>query len=83
MDKRFKVEIYGAGCDKFFRTVDSFRKAVRKRNAAGRVEEITDGKRIAARGVFNLPAVFINEKLVIWGEGVSEEKAEELLRKAV
>ena len=47
------------------------------------MEEITDGKRIAARGVLNLPAVFVNGKLMIQGEGVSEDKAGELLQKAV
>lgn len=83
MDKKITVEIYGAGCDKFFRTVHSFRKAVRNCNAAGKVEEITDGKKIIARGVLNLPAVYVNGKLMIQGEGVSEEKAGELLQKAV
>ena len=83
MDKNIKVEVYGAGCDKFFRTVDSFRKALRKWNAAGKMEEITDGRKIAARGVLNLPAVFVNGKLMIQGEGVSKEKADELLWKAV
>ena len=83
MDKKVTVEIYGAGCDKFFRTVDSFRKAVRNCNVSGKVEEITDGRKIAARGVLNLPAVFVNGKLMIQGEGVGEEKAGELLKKAV
>lgn len=83
MDKKIKIEICGAGCDKFFRTVASFRKAMRNCSAAGTVEEITDGKRIAARGVLNLPAVFVKGKLMIQGEGVSEDKAGELLQKAV
>lgn len=83
MGKKITVEICGAGCDKFFQTVDSFRKAVRNYNAAGKVVEITDGKKIAARGVLNLPAVFVNGKLMIQGVGVSEGKAGEILRKAV
>ena len=83
MDKKVKVEIYGAGCDKYFQTVDSFKKAVRKCGAGGKVEEITDGKQIAARGIVNMPAVFVNEKLMVQGEGISEERAEELLRAEV
>ena len=83
MHTKMKVEIYGAGCDKFFQTVNSFRRAVRKCNVAGKVEEITDGKRIAAQGFLNLPAVFINDKLIIQGERVSEEKAGEFLREAI
>ncbi len=83
MGKEIKVEIYGAGCDKFFRTADSFRKVLQKSHMEATVEEITDRKRIACRGSLNLPAVFVNGKLLVQGEGVSEEKAEELLRRAV
>ncbi len=41
--------------------------------------EITDGKKIAARGLVNLPAVFVNDKLILQGQGVSKDKARELL----
>ena len=67
MGKEIKVEIYGAGCDKFFRTADSFRKVLQKSHMEATVEEITDRKRIACRGSLNLPAVFVNGKL--WGRG--------------
>ena len=80
MRNQAKIEIYGAGCDKFFRTVNSFKKVVRKSNIAGEVQEITDGRRIAARGIVNLPAVFINGKLLSQGEGITVERAGELLR---
>ena len=82
MDTKRKIDIYGAGCDKFFQTVNSFRNAVQKCSAAWEVREITDRKKIAAHGFINLPAVFINDKLILQGEGVSREKARELLLSA-
>lgn len=79
MDTKRKIDIYGAGCDKFFQTVSSFKDAVQKSSTTWKVREITDRKKIAAHGFINLPAVFINDKLIIQGEGVSKEKARELL----
>jgi len=80
MDKGATIEIYGAGCDKFFQTVDSFKKAAGRTGTTGEVREITDGRKIASRGIRNLPAVFINGRLLSQGEGVTVEKAAELLR---
>ena len=82
MDTKRKIDIYGAGCDKYFQTVSSFRNAVQKCSAAWEVREITDGKKIAARGLMNLPAVFFDDKLILQGEGVSKEQARELLMSA-
>lgn len=80
MRNETKIEIYGAGCDKFFQTVNSFKEVVQKRNIAWEVQEITDGRKIAARGIVNLPAVFINGRLLSQGEGITIERAGELLR---
>lgn len=82
MNTKGKIDIYGAGCDKYFQTVSSFRNAVQNCSAAWEVREITDGKKIAARGLMNLPAVFFDDKLILQGEGVSKEKARELLLSA-
>ncbi len=82
MDTKREINIYGAGCNKFFQTVSSFRNVVQKCSAAWEVKEITDRNKIAARGLVNLPAVFINDKLIFQGEGVSKEKAGELLLSA-
>ena len=82
MDTKRKIDIYGAGCDKYFQTVSSFRNAVQKCSAAWEVREITDGKKIAARGLMNLPGVFFDDKLILQGEGVSKEQARELLMSA-
>ena len=79
METKTQIEIYGAGCGKFFRTVNSFTSAVRKCGVPWDVRTITDGGRIAARGALNLPAVFINGRLISQGEGISEEKAVALL----
>ncbi len=80
MNTKRKVEIYGVGCDKFFQTVSSFKDAAQKCNVAWEVREVTDGKKIAAHGIVNLPAVFINDKLILQGERVGKEKARELLQ---
>lgn len=82
MDVKRKIDIYGAGCDKYFQTVSSFRNAVQKCSAAWEVKEITDRNKIAAGRLVNLPAVFINGTLILQGEGVSKEKAGELLLSA-
>ena len=79
MRREVKVEAYGAGCNKFFQTVNSLKKAVKKSNIAGEVQEITDGKKIAACGIVNMTAVFINGRLLSQGEGITVEKAGELL----
>lgn len=83
MEKELKIEICGSGCEKFFQTVDSLKKAVRNNRMTGTVEEIIDGRKIAARGRLNLPAVFVNGRLVSQGEGLTPESAGELLRTAV
>ena len=46
MRREVKVEVYGAGCNKFFQTVNSLKKAVKKSNIAGEVQEITDDKKL-------------------------------------
>lgn len=83
MSAKMEVKVYGAGCDKFFQTVRSFNTVLKKYDDASEVVEITDGKKIAVRGITNLPAVFINGKLILQGEGVSEERAKEILQTSV
>lgn len=78
MVKKTKIEIYGAGCDKFFQTMEAFRQTARSLPGAWEVEAVTDPKTIAAHGPMNLPAVFINGKRVLEGQGVSRKKAEAL-----
>ena len=80
MRREVKVEVYGAGCNKFFRTVDSLKRAMKKSDIAGEVQEITDGKKIAACGIVNMPTVFINGRLLSQGEGITVEKAGEFFR---
>ena len=79
MGTKMKVDIYGAGCDKFFQTVKSIRYAIQKYDIACEYNEITDGKKIASHNITSLPAVFINDKLILQGEGVSVEKARDIL----
>ena len=80
MRREVKVEVYGAGCNKFFQTVNSLKKAVKKSNIAGEVQEITNDKKIAACGIVNMTAVFINGRLLSQGEGITVEKAGEFFR---
>lgn len=77
--KKEKIEIYGAGCDKYFKTITNMKKAMRNKNIAAEIVEITDGKTIAGMGIVNMPAVRINGKVVSQGRAVSEEEAEQMV----
>ena len=77
--KKEKIEIYGAGCDKYFETLNNMKKAVKNKNIAAEIVEITDGKKIAEMGIVNMPAVRVMGKIVSQGRAVSQAEAMQML----
>lgn len=77
--KKEKIEIYGAGCDKYFETLNNMKKAVKSKNIAAEIVEITDGKKIAEMGIVNMPAVRVMGKIVSQGRAVSQAEAMQML----
>lgn len=77
--KKEKIEIYGAGCDKYFETLNNMKKAVKNKNIAAEIVEITDGKKIAEMGIVNMPTVRVMGKIVSQGRAVSQAEAMQML----
>lgn len=77
--KKEKIEIYGAGCDKYFETLNNMKKAVKNKNIAAEIVEITDGKKIAEMGIVNMPVVRVMGKIVSQGRAVSQAEAMQML----
>ncbi len=77
--KKEKIEIYGAGCDKYFETLNNMKKVVKNKNIAAEIVEITDGKKIAEMGIVNMPAVRVMGKIVSQGRTVSQVEAMQML----
>ena len=67
-----KIEICGSGCDKYFETLHNFQTIVNKERIKADIIEITDRNIIATKCISNMPAVFINGKLISQGKALSE-----------
>ena len=81
--KKEKIEIYGAGCDKYFETLNNMKKAVKNKNIAAEIVEITDGKKIAEMGIVNMPDVRVMGKIVSQGRAVSQAEAMQIMEKNI
>ena len=66
-----KIAVLGAGCANCEKLEANVRKAVAELGISAEVEKITDFARIAEYGVMMLPALVVDEKVVIEGKVAS------------
>ncbi len=75
-----KIAVLGAGCANCEKLEANVRKAVVELGIPAEIEKITDFGRIAGYGVMMLPALVIDEKVVIEGKVASIEDAKKILK---
>ncbi len=66
-----KIAVLGAGCANCAKLEENVRKAVAELHIQAEIEKITDFGRIAEYGVMMLPALVVDEKVVIEGRVAS------------
>jgi thioredoxin 1 len=69
-----KIEILGANCSKCSKLFDRTLKIVQDNNLDTNVEKITDNQRLLSYGIYVLPALVINDKVVSKGVSLSEKQ---------
>jgi len=78
-----KIEIFGTGCPACIELEKRARNAVAKLKAKAKVSHIFDINEITNRGVYSVPAIAIDGKVVIAGKVASQEEIEKVIaRKA-
>jgi len=75
-----KIYVLGAGCANCEKFEANVRKAVADFGISVEIEKITDFAKIAEYGVMMLPALVINEKVLIEGKVASIEEVKKILR---
>jgi len=66
-----KIAVLGAGCANCEKLEANVRKAVAELGISAEIEKITDFTKIAEYGVMMLPALVVDEKVVIEGKVAS------------
>jgi len=61
------IKILGTGCPNCQRLEINVRQAVAESNIDAKIEKITDLTQIAQTGAMSMPAMVVNEKLVLSG----------------
>jgi small redox-active disulfide protein 2 len=69
-----QVKVLGAGCANCHRLEDRANQALRELGADGTVELVTDFSQIAGYGVMGIPALVVDDRVVMTGRvpGVDE-----------
>jgi small redox-active disulfide protein 2 len=75
-----KIYVLGAGCANCEKFEANVRKAVADLGISAEIEKITDFAKIAGYGVMMLPALVIDEKVIIEGKVASTEEVKKILR---
>lgn len=76
-----KIEIFGTGCPACIELEKRAKNAVAKLKAKATVSHIFDISEITSRGVYSVPAVAIDGKVVIAGKVASQEEIEKMIAK--
>ncbi len=62
-----QVKVLGAGCANCHRLEDRANQALRELGSGGSVELVTDFARIAGYGVMGIPALVVDDRVVVTG----------------
>ncbi len=75
-----KITVLGTGCANCEKLEVNVRKALADLGISAEVEKITDFAKIAGYGVMMLPALAIEEKVIIEGKVASIEEIKKILK---
>ncbi|MFA6329207.1 MAG: thioredoxin family protein [Candidatus Micrarchaeia archaeon] len=76
-----KIEIFGTGCPACLELEKRAKAAVAKLKAKATVSHVFDINEIADRGVYAVPAIAIDGKVVLSGKVASQEEIEKAIAK--
>jgi len=76
-----KIEIFGTGCPACLELEKRAKAAVAKLKAKATVSHIFDINEMTERGVYSVPAIAIDGKVVISGKVASQEEIEKAISK--
>lgn len=72
-DCKLNIKVLGAGCDTCHKQYEYVQKAVEQAGIDADVEYITDIQKVMSYGVMSMPAIAINEQVVVMGKVVKPE----------
>ncbi len=75
------IKVLGAGCKSCHEQYVNVKKAVANINLNAEVEYITDMEKVMNYGVMSMPAIVVNEQIVVMGKVLKVSQVEELLKK--
>jgi len=75
------IKVLGTGCAKCETLEKAVKEAVNQLNINAEIEKITDIMKILNYGVINLPALIINEKVILSGKVPSVNELKEIISK--
>ena len=73
------VKVLGAGCASCHQQYEYVKEAVKNMGLSVEVEYITDMQKIMEYGVMSMPAIVVNEKVVVMGKVLKTSDVEKLL----
>lgn len=76
-----KIKVLGACCKKSLETFENTKLAAASLGLDATVESIGDTGEIASYGVMRVPAIVVDEKVILQGRFLKQRDAEEVLRK--
>jgi len=74
------IKVLGTGCKTCNEQYEYAKKAVSNLGLGIEVEYITDMEKIMEYGVMSMPAIVVNEKVIVFGKVVKTAELEKLLR---
>lgn len=75
------IKVLGSGCKSCHAQYTNVKEAVRNLGISLEVEYITDIEKIMAYGVMSMPAIVVNEKVVVMGKVLKTADVEKLIQK--
>lgn len=76
------IKVLGAGCKSCHEQYENAKKAVKNMELSVEVEYITDMQKVMEYGVMSMPALVVNEKVVVMGKVLKTNEVMDLLRKS-
>jgi len=78
-----KIEVFGTGCPTCIELEKRAKTAVAKLKVKATVSHVFDIAEITSRGVYSVPAIAIDGKVVIAGKVASQEEIEKAIAKKI
>ena len=73
------IKVLGAGCKSCHEQYENVKSAVNNLGLSVEVEYITDMAKIMEYGVMSMPAIVVNEKVVVYGKVLPEKEVAKIL----